>query len=141
MGRIENDFDFWATRYDVGFAQQVADHLDSIGKRDLEFVEAYNVIKTINDIVGEIRQEIKDLFTLYRAAKHTSDGRNPLMRRVYANHKTILLRRQISDHWKLYQMARSDSRELTKECMRQIKAEKNEFKTFLPTERQYRAAA
>ena len=137
MERIENTFDLLATKYNVCFAQQVADQLANLEERDIDLFD----ILAINEIAHEIRQEIKGLFVLYRSAHGISKDDGQLMRRVYANHKTILLRRQISDLWKLYQMARADSRELTAEYTRRLDA-KNGFKTFLPTEKAlYRAAA
>ncbi len=136
MERIENTFDLLSAKYNVGFAQQIADQLANLEERDIDLFD----ILVINEIAHEIRQEIKGLFVLYRSSHGISKGDGQLMRRVYANHKTILLRRQISDLWKLYQMARADSRELTKEYTRRLDA-KNGFK-FLPTEKAvYRAAA
>lgn len=137
MEQFENTFELMAARYNVGFAQQIADQLDNLQQRDIDLFD----IMAINEVAHEIRQEIKGLFALYRDAHGISQGDGQLMRRVYANHKTILLRRQISDLWKLYQMARADGRELTEEYTRRLDT-KNEFKTFLPTEKAlYRAAA
>lgn len=137
MRRSEDAFDLMADRYDVGFAQQLADQLEDIQEKEINLFD----IMAINEVVGEIRQEIKGLFALYRTAHGISRDGGQLMRRVYANHKTILLRRQISDLWKLYQMARADSRELTDEYMRRLNA--GAYSKFsLPTEKAtYRAAA
>lgn len=137
MEQFENTFELMAARYNVGFAQQIADQLDNLQQRDIDLFD----IMAINEVAHEIRQEIKGLFALYRDAHGISKGDGQLMRRVYANHKTILLRRQISDLWKLYQMARADSRELTAEYERRLKAASFYPTSLLPTEREYRGAA
>ena len=137
MERIENTFDLLASRYNVGFAQQVADQLANLEERDIDLFD----ILVINEIAHEIRQEIKGLFVLYRSSYGISKGDGQLMRRVYANHKTILLRRQISDLWKLHQMARADSRELTAEYERRLNAASLYPSPHSHTERRYRAAA
>ena len=110
MEQYDNTFDLMAARYNVGLAQQIADHLENLQQREIDLFD----IMAIN----EIRQEIKGFFDLYRAAHGISKDDGHLMRWVYANHKTILLRRQISDLWTLYQMARADSRELIAEYTR-----------------------
>ena len=135
MEQLENTFDVLAARYNVGFAQQIADQLESLDRCELDLFD----IMAINDVAGEIRQDIKGLFALYRSAHGISKGNGQLMRRVYANHKTILLRRQISDLWKLYRMARADSRELTAEYNRRLNAAS--YRASVPTEEKFRAAA
>jgi ATP-dependent Lon protease len=118
MPTLENTYDLLAARYDVGFAQQIADQLADIESRDIELFD----IMAINEVAEELRQEIKGIFAHYRAAHAESRAGEQTARRVYAGHKTYLLRRQISDLWKLYRMARTDSRELTNEYMRRLEA-------------------
>lgn len=137
MEQFESTFEILAARYDVGIAQQIADQLENLDRCEIDLFD----ILAVNEVANEIRKEIKSLFALYHSTHGMSKGDGQLMRRVYANHKTILLRRQISDLWKLYQMARADSRELTKEYTRRLNAN-NGFKKFLPTKKVvYRAAA
>lgn len=134
MEHFGNTFEVLSARNDVGFAQQIAD----LEKLDCCEINLFDIL-AINEVANEIRQEIKGLFALYRSAYGMSKDDGQLMRRVYANHRTILLRRQISDFWKLYQMARADSRELTTEYIRRL--EIFSYRTSRPTGKEYRAAA
>lgn len=136
MEQYENTFEVMAARYNVGFAQQIADQLENLDRCELDLFD----IMAINEVAEEVRQEIKGLFALYRAALGISNENGQLMRRVYANHKTILLRRQISDLWKLYRMARADSRELTAAYMQRLNRGAYQ-RTSPPTEKECWAAA
>lgn len=137
MEHYQNTFEVLAARYDVGFAQQITDQLENLDRCEICLFD----ILAINEVANEIRQEIKSLFALYRSAHCISKGDEQLMRRIYANHKTILLRRQISDLWKLYQMARADSSELAAEYRRRLNANSLHSTSLLPTERECRAVA
>lgn len=107
-------------RYGAGFAQYLTDQIERLNTREIDFLD----IKELNDLVVEYRTRIRDLIALYRTVKKT-DGSNdnqPLVRRVYASHETVLLHRQIADLRKLYRMAWADSRELTEEYIRRLNA-------------------
>lgn len=103
-----------AVRHNVGFLQEVADRMKEFERRDIQFLD----IKELNDLVGDYRARIKDLIAHHRALRAPSSSRD--VRQAYQNHESIFIRRQITDLWKLYQMARSDSRELTEFYMRRL---------------------
>jgi hypothetical protein len=137
MAQFKNSFELLAARYNVGFAQQITDQLENLQQRNIDLFD----IMAINEAAHELRQEIKGLFALYRAAHGINKGDDQLMRRVCASHKTILMRRQISNLWKLYNMARADSRELTVEYTRRLSAASLYKSSLLPIEMEYRVAA
>ena len=105
-------------------ANQKSGSIESSDKPSVHALQSAEInfldIKSINDVAHEIRLEIKCLLSLYHTACRTNKDAGHLIRRVYANHRTVLLRRQILDLWKLYQMARCDSRELTKEYLSRL---------------------
>ena len=135
MVNSETTFELLSARYGVAFAQQIADQLENLEKREINLFD----IMAINDVVGELKQEIKDLFKSYRASQNISTHQEQVMVQVYANHRAFFIRRQILDLWKLYQMARSDSRELRKEYM--CRLDLNSYQQSLPTKSDYQAAA
>lgn len=105
-------------RYGADFSQYLVDQIGRLDERAIEFLD----VKELNDLVGEYRTRIRDLIALYRTTKNETGANDnrPLMRRVYANHETVLLHRQIADLRKLYRMAWADSRELTEEYIRRL---------------------
>ena len=135
MRNVEKAFVILNARYVVGFSQQIVGQLETLDRCEINLFD----ILAINEVANEIRQEIKGLFGLYRSAYSVCKSDGQLMHRVYANHKTILLRRQISDLWRVYLMARADSRELTAEYMRRL--EMSSYKASLPTVNEYRDVA
>jgi hypothetical protein len=104
-------------RYGAGFSQYLADQIARVELREINFLD----IKELNDLVAEYRVRIRELIAFYRATQKTCRKDSPLMRRVYADHETILIRRQISDLRKLYRMAWSDSHELMNAYLHQLK--------------------
>lgn len=113
----KTDSEALASRYGAGFSQYVTDQIECLDRRDIDFLD----IKELNDLVGAYRTRIKDLIALYRTAQNINNAPGPLMRRVYANHETIFIHRQIKDLRELYRMARADSRELTNEYIHRLK--------------------
>lgn len=111
-------FDAMSVRYDVGVSQQIADELDCLEQRNIDFFD----IKHLNDLAAEYRHRVRGLISLCRAVRKSSRKNDSLMRQVYASHEAIFLRRQIADLWALYRMAQTDSRELTTEYMERLNA-------------------
>ncbi len=103
--------------YGPGFAQNICDQIKDLEQREINVFD----ILELNNLAHDYKIRIKELIAVYRDAQGKKDnGSEP--RRVYANWEIIFMRRQISDLWALFQMTRADSRELTKEYERRLKA-------------------
>jgi hypothetical protein len=92
-------------RYGAGFAQYLADQMDAVSSRPIEFLD----VKHLNDTVAEHRARIRDLVASCRAAGNGAD--------------TALLRRQIAEMRDVYRSALLDSRVLMAEYMRRLKTD------------------
>jgi len=119
-----------AKRYDVGFSQGIADQIESLSCRDIQFLD----IKELNDLTAEYRTRIRCLIAACRATDEKTT-----VKQVYASHEKIFIRRQIADLWQLYRMTCADRREMTSAYLGQLGI--NHYPTSLPTGKKDRAAA
>ena len=124
-----------AERYGPGFAQSIADHVSDLENRE---ISALDIIE-LNNLAHEYRQSVKKLIREYRILQAKPYDGSSCPRRVYASWHLTLKRREISDVLKLMNMARADSRDLTKEYMRRLDA--NAYRPSLPTVSVYPAVA
>ncbi len=120
-----------ATRYDVGFAQGIADHIEKLSCRDSQFLD----IKELNDLTAEYRSRIRNLIAACRA----TDRDSSTVRKAYASYERIFARRQLADLWQLYRTAYADSRELTAAYMTRLQAGHHPASRF--NMKQYKVAA
>lgn len=135
MEHIENSFEVLASRYNVGFAQQTADKVARLAKRDIQFLE----IKELNDLAAEYRGRLRDLLASYRRARGNAQG-DHVVRQVYVSYEAIFIRRQIADLWQVYRIVMADSHEMTADYLVQLRTRHNR-QASLPTGKDNRAAA
>ena len=96
-------------RYDTGFSQDISDHVNQLHRREIMFFD----IKELNDMAAEYRERIRTLVPIYRGLKKQSQRHQSIPRQTYASYEGIFIRRQISDLWKLYRTAQTDSHDMT----------------------------
>lgn len=136
MERTENiSFNFLSGRYGPAFAQDICDRLKNIEDREINAID----ILELNEMAHRYWTRAKDLIKVYRAAQGNDESGISEPRKVYAAWEMIFMRRQIFDLRVLCQMARADSRVLTKEYERRLGA--SAYQPSLPTVSVYRAAA
>ena len=136
MERNENiSFEFLSGRFGPAFAQGVCDRLQDIEDREINLMD----ILELNEMAHRYWVRAKDLIQVYRAAQGNDVSGHSEPRKVYASWELIFMRRQIFDLRILCQMARADSRVLTKEYERRLGAAA--YSPSLPTVSAYRAAA
>lgn len=133
MEQIENIFELMSCSYPVGFSQQTADEVVRLSKREGEFLD----IKELNDLAAEYRSRLRCLIASYRAV--CGQHEESMVRKVYANHESIFMRRQLTDLWQVYRIVVADSHEMTKDYLRRLRMQK--YGSTLPPETEYRKAA
>lgn len=117
MERTENiSFNFLSGRFGPAFAQDICDRLKNIEDREINAID----ILELNEMAHRYWTRAKDLIKLYRAAQGNDESGISEPRKVYAAWEMLFMRRQIFDLRILCQMARADSRVLTKEYKRRL---------------------
>lgn len=134
MEHNENAFEALASRYSVGFAQQTADQLSNLNRRDTQLLD----IKELNDLAAEYRGRLRDLLASYRGAQGKAQGDN--VWQVYLSYEAIFIRRQITDLWRVYRIVMTDSHEMTADYLAQLRPRQYR-QASLPTGKGNRVAA
>ena len=105
--------DALAAHYPVSFAQDIADKVVRLHKRDIQLLD----IKALNDLAAEYRTRIRTEIVALRARRAAADGS---VRAVYIHHELVFARRQIADLWAVYRIVTADAHDMTADYLAQL---------------------
>ena len=128
-----------AAHYPVSFAQDIADKVVRLHKRDIQLLD----IKALNDLAAEYRTRIRAEITALRARRAEADGS---VRAVYIHHELVFARRQIADLWAVYRILTADAHDMTADYLAQLARKTHRFSPTTTsssphTRKEHRAAA
>lgn len=133
MNKYEKLLEQTCVQNATGFSRTNTAHIvDFPHPATIQFLD----IKALNDLSAFYRERLHDLIQDYRVIVYGRD--ETLIRSTYVNHELIIIRRQISDLWKVYRTLMTDRHALTRSYMGYLNSSKEQ--ASFPTEKRRPAA-